>query len=223
MRRSTWYGLSTSTPAAGAATSTTTIAVAASPPSAAKWVHVVPATNSIAPSDRQVDEPRAEVRLGDHEHRRDHAQAARSGSWSRDRPAAGCGRPRSPTSATTSSSLPSSDAWKLKNGELDRAARAAGREAERVHEQDRADHERVDAELPLAQARVVEARDQQHQDEAHRRRSRPGGRRSSSGRRRCRPGWPCRRCRCSRRSARAWPAAAAGRCAGSARPSRGSP
>ena len=50
MRRSIWYGLSTSTPTAGAATSTTTIATAASPPSAAKWVQGVPATNRIATS-----------------------------------------------------------------------------------------------------------------------------------------------------------------------------
>ena len=50
MRRSFWYGLSASTPTAGAAAaSTTTIAIAASPPSAAKWVHGVPATNRIAP------------------------------------------------------------------------------------------------------------------------------------------------------------------------------
>ena len=48
MRRSTWYGLSTSTPTAGAATSTIATAATAIAPSAAKWVHLVPATNSTA-------------------------------------------------------------------------------------------------------------------------------------------------------------------------------
>ena len=48
MSLSFWYGLSTSTPTAGAAISTTTIAAAASPPSAAKCVHGVPAMNRIA-------------------------------------------------------------------------------------------------------------------------------------------------------------------------------
>jgi hypothetical protein len=48
VKRSAWYGLSTSTPTAGAATSTITTAVVASPPKAAKWVHFAPATKSTA-------------------------------------------------------------------------------------------------------------------------------------------------------------------------------
>ena len=47
----------------------------------------------------------------------------------------------------------------VEEAELDRPPRPARGEAEHVDEQDRADHEAVDAELPFAQARVVEARD----------------------------------------------------------------
>ena len=43
--------------------------------------------------------------------------------------------------ASTSSTLPSSDGWKRKNGELDPALGAARGTGEREDEQDRADHQ----------------------------------------------------------------------------------
>ena len=74
--------------------------------------------NSSIAGDRHVDQARAEVRLGDHEHRRAQRGDHHARSSCRDRAAAASGRPRSAASATISSTLPSSEAWKEKNGKL---------------------------------------------------------------------------------------------------------
>ena len=199
-------------PAAGAATSTITIAATASPPSAAKWVHLVPATNSTASAIGEVDEPGAEVGLRHHEHRRDQREQHDPAGRLAVAQAPHAVDDEAPTATRTSRSLPELGGWKLKK--RTRSALRAARRRSRARSTSRIepDHRAVEPELPLAQPRVVEARDQRASAPARRRRSRPGGRGSSSGRRGCRPGWPCRPRRARSRSGRAPPAAAAGRC-----------
>ena len=130
------------------------------PPSAAKWRHEVPATNSIASTIDDVDEARAEVGLGHHER----AGTSASSSTPRGRVAVlqppRRGRPAKADSATISRTLPSSEAWNEKNGSWIARREPRASTPSTIDQQDARDHAAVDAVLELAQARVVDAAEQ---------------------------------------------------------------
>ena len=155
-------------------TSTSVAAATASPPSAAKCVHFVPGDEQQRERDRDVDDARAEVRLGHHQHRRhqrqqhDPRRSPRGPTVRRTRSI------RNADSASTSSTLPSSEGWKRKNGSSSQRREPRVTPAGRQHEQDQPDHRAVEADLQLAEARVVDARQHEHQHEAERPRRRPG-------------------------------------------------
>ena len=105
--------------------------------------------------DDDVDEGRAEVRLQHHERRRDE----REQHDARGRPAVGEPARRSTMKAdsdTIEQHLAELRGLEREEGKLDRAARAARDVAERQHGEDRADQQAVDADLELAEPRVVE-------------------------------------------------------------------
>ena len=196
VRRSTWYGLSTSTPTAGAATSTITTAAAASAPSAAKCVHGVP-------------------RHEQDGHERSPGRRARSrGPAARSRACAGISassmmrlvvsrsvrrRMRSTTnadSARTSSTLPSSDGWKRKKGSSIARREPRAENAQREDEHDRADQQRRTARASTRAGASSRSGTAAASARCRRPRRPPAGRRSSSGCPGCRPRSPSRSCRC---------------------------
>ena len=71
-----------------------------------------------------------------------------------------------PARARISRSLPSSEGWKAEEGEFEGAPRAAGGEAEDEDERDRDAEEGVDPDPQLAEARVVDAGEHEHPDDA---------------------------------------------------------
>ena len=115
--------------------------------------------------DRQVDHPRAQVRLQHDEHRRQDRQ--------QQDPAR---RLLVVQAADTvdderrqrhhQQHLAELRRLELEEGEVDPVLRSAGRRADGERQQDQRDREAVDAELQLAQPRIVEAREQQHQHDA---------------------------------------------------------
>ena len=74
-----------------------------------------------------------------------------------------------PARATMSSSLAELRGLEAEVGKLDPAAGAPGRGAEEQHQADRADHQRVDADPDLAEARVVDLGHREHQGDADQR------------------------------------------------------
>ena len=68
-----------------------------------------------------------------------------------------------PARASISSNLPSSDGWKVKNGSSIQRCEPRVGGAEHETSDDRDDHRRVDARPELAEARVVDAGEGEHQ------------------------------------------------------------
>ena len=136
--------------------------------STAKWRHGVPRDEEQRERDRHVDECRSRGRAGRSRASPGAAPAAsiRAVVSRSPQPPRAIDDERRQARAT-SSTLPSSDGWKLKNGEVDRsAASRAWRPTPSVSTAgSRRSSRRRGRSLQLAQPRVVDARDGEHQHE----------------------------------------------------------